>query len=151
MKSWPPLVRAVCALGICLWLSAGAACSDRRGTNAPGGDDTNAPPAQRSSGTRAATTETQESICPKTGQPIAATVNGVAIYSKDVESALHKNAFAEMIEYVRKARIEHLIYSEMLMQHVTRCKIQVKDTEIDARVEELKKSPPSDAGGCCAY
>ena len=157
IKSWP-LVRAVCVLGVWFCLSAGTACSDGEGTKPPDQqstsrdrDDTNARPVKRGSGNKAEAAETQEPPCPKTGQAIAATVNGVPIYSKDVESALPRHAFAEMLEYVRNARIKHLIYSEMLTQHVTRCEIQVKDTAIDARVEELKKNPPSDARGCCTY
>lgn len=82
---------------------------------------------------------------------IAATVNGTPIFARDVEAGIPEDAFGQMYEQLKQQKTEHLIMALALRQFFTAQGITVTDAEIDARVAQLRKTPPAAGCSCCRY
>jgi parvulin-like peptidyl-prolyl isomerase len=87
---------------------------------------------------------------------VAAEVNGVKIYSSEVEAQLnsvlgsHASQFQgeegkKMLDQFRKQILEQLIEFELIVQKAEKEGIKVTDEEVKKRIEEIKKQFPSEA------
>ncbi len=82
---------------------------------------------------------------------VIATVNGIPIYKKDIDASLPKDAFGSSIKYIRKSKLDSLIYTTVLKQFIEQEKIRIAEQRVDRQIEYLKKYPPSSGCSCCRF
>jgi len=82
---------------------------------------------------------------------VIATVNGIPIYKKDIDAGLPKDAFGPSLKYMRKSRLDNLIYIAVLKHFLEQEKIRIEAQRVDRQIEYLKKYPPSSGCSCCRY
>jgi len=82
---------------------------------------------------------------------VVATVNGIPIYKKDIDAGLPKDAFGSSLKYMRKFKLDSLIYTTVLKQFIEQENIRIEDQRVDRQIEYLKKYPPSSGCSCCRY
>ena len=72
---------------------------------------------------------------------VIATVNGIPIYKKEIDAGLPKDAFGPSLKYMRKSKLDNLIYTAIVKQFIEHEKIRIEDQRVDRQVEYLKKYP----------
>ena len=88
----------------------------------------------------------------KTADKVAATVNGEAIYEREISVAAGLgDAIGVVSDKARQIRLERVIRSRIIGQYLKANKIEVTETEIDGEVEIARKNPPSAGCSCCRY
>jgi parvulin-like peptidyl-prolyl isomerase len=96
------------------------------------------------------------SAVPADPGPVAARVNEEAIYWSEVTAGLPKPGpfsalFAPDQERLRQAKLARLLNARVLRQYLKAQQIEVSAAEIDAEVEQLRKTPPASGCSCCRY
>jgi len=93
---------------------------------------------------------------PADPDPVAARVNGEPIYWSEVNAGLPKpglfsTMFAADQERLRQAKLARLLNARILRQYLKAQQIEVSTAEIDAEIEQLRKTPPASGCSCCRY
>ena len=87
----------------------------------------------------------------KMSDQVAATVNGVPIYKREIDVCMPKNSFGAFLEYRRESKLDSLIYVAIVKQFLDKEKIRIEDQRVDMRIEHLRKNPPTSSCSCCPY
>ena len=84
-------------------------------------------------------------------EKVSLTVNGEPIRESDLKRNIPADAIQATVDSLRKYNEDRLIQRIELRQFLTAARINVTDAELEKKVAELRKMPPSMGCPCCRY